>query len=86
MLNKLNVSTAKNPILRDLQNKALEWAFRTDKTELEKIEFGFWLNNELENIYNQGISNDDAVDFNAIVKIMIDYILPNYNEEITIPE
>lgn len=72
----INVSQAKNPILRDLQNKAIEFATNQNISADEKIMFGFWLNSELETLYNNGIKNEDVVDFNAIVKILFDHIFP----------
>lgn len=77
----IQVSEAFNPILRDLQNKAVEFATDTTKSDQEKLMFGFWLNSELETLWNKGVKNADVADFNAIVKILLDYIMPKYPDE-----
>lgn len=78
----IQVSVAKNPILRDLQNKAVEFVMSDkQKSDSERMMFGFWLNSELESLWNQGVKNSDVADFNAVVKILLDYVMPQYEDE-----
>lgn len=60
--------------ISDLQAMAVRWAQEPDSPERQK--FGFWLNGELAAMYEQNlIKHQHVVDFNALVKILFDYIL-----------
>lgn len=58
-----------------LQQKAVEAALMPDDSK-DKMLMAMWLHGELAKLDDEGVRDEDRVEFNATVKILLDEVFP----------